>query len=537
MHIMRFLDRVESLKQDKNKNVFFFFVDFKSAFDSVNHEILLEKLKSQFQVNEKTINFTAWYLNQLQIRIGNESVAINKGAPQGGVCSPKLWTLYMNDLLLELESKVGTRNVFAYADDLLIVAENRSLLDTTIDTVQRWAQANIIDINYGLNKTAILNFKPSPNLKLLGEYRGIKIQSDYTYLGVSFNDKVRLSFTHQKFLMPFNDYKHFTFLKTKASITTVYNYWKMYFKSKIQYNLITLPLSTKTDRELTLRKIHRAIKTSIGLAKGVNNCEIAAVLKELKVEDMAKKTVLRNIFKCREFNIRLENERKFLEAADITNPTIATEELRGIVKSFKKEHIRNNQADMLFGSKFIEKLHEQDTNGSAIRLFLSRKTLFRSEKTCRTCKKIYHLSHILECPEINIRLPRICRGLGRDNFESLSNFFLTTHERELEKDEERLERLFREYKIVIWEYIRIGESVQANAVTNYNIKDATLEDNSVIQESTEQEEIEESSPQNENIVRKKVKREHPSCISIKNFFFRNRRLPFFEEMNNGNIYL
>ena len=50
---------------------------------------------------------------------GNEQSLINQGVIQGGIISPTLFTVFVNDLLNSLDS--GGYQVFAYADDIAIV--------------------------------------------------------------------------------------------------------------------------------------------------------------------------------------------------------------------------------------------------------------------------------------------------------------------------------------------------------------------------------------------------------------------------------
>ena len=94
--------------------------DPSAAFDTVRHDILLDRLKSRLGVTDKTLNWLTSYLSDRTQR-----VAVNRGlsdtfpfaqrAPQGSCLSPLLFTVYTSELF----DIVGRHlpNVHSYADD------------------------------------------------------------------------------------------------------------------------------------------------------------------------------------------------------------------------------------------------------------------------------------------------------------------------------------------------------------------------------------------------------------------------------------
>lgn len=94
--------------RDKNSSVLMCFIDASKAFDRINHGKLFNKLR-QRGVPKYIVRILAyWYAHQtMQVKWGNSVSAlfgVGNGVRQGGILSPALFNLYMDDLSRQLRT-------------------------------------------------------------------------------------------------------------------------------------------------------------------------------------------------------------------------------------------------------------------------------------------------------------------------------------------------------------------------------------------------------------------------------------------------
>jgi retron-type reverse transcriptase len=98
------------------------FIDVEGAlFDNTGFDSIRAAAQSRF-IDQETIEWIIQLLERRIViaRLGQEEITIKttKGCPQGGVLSPLLWSLAIDNLLIKLEQQ-GYK-MLGFADDLVI---------------------------------------------------------------------------------------------------------------------------------------------------------------------------------------------------------------------------------------------------------------------------------------------------------------------------------------------------------------------------------------------------------------------------------
>ena len=91
--------------------------DFSTAFQSVDHSLLIQKLNMSYHASGPALNWLTSYLTNRQQRVVvngkcSEWCRVTSGTPEEGVISALCFALYINDLPAEISSRV-----LLYADD------------------------------------------------------------------------------------------------------------------------------------------------------------------------------------------------------------------------------------------------------------------------------------------------------------------------------------------------------------------------------------------------------------------------------------
>ena len=187
--------------RSKHSPVFCCFLDARKAFDRVNHAILFEKML-QRAIPIWIVKLIAhWYTHQeVMIRWGNllsDPFTVSNGIKQGGILSPQLYNLYVDNLSAQLtRTQIGCFagnliiNHLLYADDLVLIAPSARALQKLMNICEVYAKMN--DIIYNTDKTKCLVCWPKFNagMNRIFQLQGVKLETvhEFKYLGVLLTD-------------------------------------------------------------------------------------------------------------------------------------------------------------------------------------------------------------------------------------------------------------------------------------------------------------------------------------------------------------
>ena len=172
------------------------FLDLAKAFDTIDHQILINKLH-HYGIRGLAGQLIKNYLSNRTQRTKINNVFSNynnitSGIPQGSILGPLLFILYINDM-----PHSSNFIVRLFADDACLILANKDqkLLEITVNQelqkIEDWIQINKLTVNYEKSKFVIFNRKNSTKqfrIKMQGNQ--IEQLTDIKYLGIQLDDKL-----------------------------------------------------------------------------------------------------------------------------------------------------------------------------------------------------------------------------------------------------------------------------------------------------------------------------------------------------------
>jgi hypothetical protein len=158
---------------DKKNHVIAVFLDLSKAFDTIDHQLLLQKLdKYGFSLN--ALKMIENYLSNRNSIVNfngskSKSEILKCGVPQGSILGPLLFIIFINDLC-----HILTRaNKCLFADDTTLVISGKNIADLTsalesdLKSISEWLKHNRLLLNVSKSNAMIFKWRYQRQIDIL----------------------------------------------------------------------------------------------------------------------------------------------------------------------------------------------------------------------------------------------------------------------------------------------------------------------------------------------------------------------------------
>ena len=276
------------------------FIDLKKAFDTVNHNILLEKLNYAGIKNNLLKLIKNYLTNRSQRTICNGKLSeiqdITCGVPQGSILGPLFFILYINDI----EEMLGESTFQLYADDTVIYCSDKSIdlaekrLQNLMNKFYKWCMQNVLTINTKKSKLMVFGTRSKinriENVEITINRQNLQFVPTYKYLGFNLDQSLNYKY-HLGTVINNISFKLYLFSKVRRFLnekSAIIVYKSMilpfYDYCDVIYSFSTIPELKKLDRQ-HLRGMKICLDNGYNMNDDelLNNCKLSSLENRRKV--------------------------------------------------------------------------------------------------------------------------------------------------------------------------------------------------------------------------------------------------------------
>ena len=322
LHSVAQLTDYVNVKLDAKLPTLVTYIDFRKAFDCVQHPILLEKL-SRLNLDESIVAWANSYLSSRSQRVyANDAYSnyevIRQGVPQGSVLGPLFYIIYANDLVKTIKNC----KVALYADDTVLYTacanfdNSVKYMQQDINSISRWCRVNGIMAN--TDKTKVMVFGSKCTLKKVPvfeiKYNNVPLQSvtSYKYLGVTLDGQLNYGLHVNKIIASISGkLKQFQRMRSFLNIRAALLVYKSMMLPVLEYGDVLLSSATVKKRKKLQVLQNKGLRCALNKGIETSTDDLHSEAKLLKLKYRREQHLLNFMFPkslcSNNVNARLEN--------------------------------------------------------------------------------------------------------------------------------------------------------------------------------------------------------------------------------------
>ena len=405
-----------SASVDSGKEVRAVFCDVSKAFDRVWHRGLLHKMES-IGIKGSVLGWFSSYLTRRRQRVVLPGVAsgwdeTKAGVPQGSILGPLLFLIFINDIVLGIES-----NIRLFADDtsLFLTVDNpitsAEVLTSDLRQISSWANRWKVDFNPVKTETVTFSRKANPpahpSLQMIDT--DIITVQHHKHLGIHLSCDLKWShhidYILSKAYYRLNIMRKLKFSLERNSLETIY---LSFIRPVLEYSDILFDNCTAQEGRELEKVQHEAARIVTGTTKLVSIDKLMTEVQWESLENRRKKHKLVFLYKI------LNN----LAPSYLTdlNPTT----------SFANSNYNMRRSDIFQQPRSRTNLYYNSFLPSAIREYNQLDSSTRSANSLSSFKRLLN-SNVVRAPKyfyagnrrdqiLHARLRTNCSSLAHDLF-------------------------------------------------------------------------------------------------------------------------
>ena len=285
IHSIAQLTSFINAKMDSRVPTLAAYIDFRKAFDCVQHPVLLQKLGG-LKLDQSTVEWVRSYLTKRKQRVYANNVyssflPITQGVPQGSVLGPLFYIIYANDLIKTFKNC----NVAMYADDTVLYTANQSF-DLSVDKMQAdvnslagWCRLNGITVNTEKSKLMIFGsstvIENLPSFEVTFLNKPMQIVSSYKYLGITLDSQLSYNLHVNKVIsVAAGKLKQFQRMRLFLNVNAATLVYKSMILPLLEYGDFFLSATTAINRKRLQTLQNKGLRCALNVSVETSSDEL-----------------------------------------------------------------------------------------------------------------------------------------------------------------------------------------------------------------------------------------------------------------------